>query len=111
MVPGILDRLVGVRAHAVVELLRRFGASHPQHEPHYYLSLLGVADRHRGRGLGIALLRENLARIDAEGAAAYLESSNPDNDKRYQALGFQPIVSFTAPEDGPTVTGMWRDPR
>jgi GNAT superfamily N-acetyltransferase len=94
-----------------MELLRRFGASHPQHEPHYYLSLLGVADRHRGRGLGIALLRENLARIDAEGAAAYLESSNPDNDKRYKALGFQPIVSFTAPEDGPTVTGMWRDPR
>jgi GNAT superfamily N-acetyltransferase len=36
------------------------------HEPHYYLSLLGTRDEHRGRGLGMALLKENLARIDAE---------------------------------------------
>jgi GNAT superfamily N-acetyltransferase len=111
LVPGILDSLVGARAPIVMELLSRFGASHPRHQPHYYLSLLGVADRHRGRGLGIALLRENLARIDAEGSAAYLESSNPHNDKRYQALGFRPIGSFTAPEGGPTITGMWRDAR
>ena len=109
--PSLLTELVGPRAPEVSELLRRFGEAHPRHEPHYYLSLLATADEHRGRGLGIALLRENLARIDIEGRSAYLESSNPDNNHRYASLGFAPIVSFQAPGGGPIVTGMWRRPR
>jgi GNAT superfamily N-acetyltransferase len=104
-----LERLVGPRAPDVMELLSRFGNTHPRHTPHFYLSLLATADAHRGRGIGLALLRENLARIDALGAPAYLESSNPQNNPRYQALGFMPIGSFHAPGDGPVVTGMWRD--
>jgi GNAT superfamily N-acetyltransferase len=104
----ILTELVGSRASDVAELIRRFGEAHPRGEPHYYLSLLGTADAYRGRGLGMALLRENLARIDAEGMPAYLESSNPANDRRYQDLGFVPVASFDAPGRGPVVTGMWR---
>jgi hypothetical protein len=56
----------------------------------------------------MALLRENLVRIDCEGLPVYLESSNPGNNPRYEALGFRPISSFTAPGGGPAVTGMWR---
>ena len=108
---ALLPELVGARAADVAELLRRFVAAHPNDQPHYYLSLLTTADRHRGRGLGMALLRENLARIDAEGAAAYLESTNPKNNPRYASLGFAPVVSFEAPGGGPTVTGMWRPAR
>lgn len=106
--PDLLRELVGPRAPEVGELLQRFGDAHPRHTPHYYLSLLATASEHRGRGLGIALLRENLARIDREGAPAYLESSNPANNPRYMALGFLPVTSFQAPGDGPVVTGMWR---
>ena len=106
--PDLLTELVGPRAPAVAELLQRFGDAHPRHAPHYYLSLLATADEHRGRGLGIALLRENLARIDREGTPAYLESSNPANNPRYMALGFLPVTSFQAPGGGPVVTGMWR---
>jgi len=106
--PDLLTGLVGTRAPEVTELLSRFGEAHPRHAPHYYLSLLATADAHRGRGLGIALLRENLARIDLEGRPAYLESSNPANNTRYEALGFVPITSFRAPGGGPVVTGMWR---
>jgi predicted GNAT family acetyltransferase len=79
--------------------------------PHYYLSLLGTHDDHRGKGTGMALLRENLARIDAEGAPAYLESTNPANLARYESVGFVRLGEFAAPEGGPTVTTMWRDPR
>jgi GNAT superfamily N-acetyltransferase len=107
--PDLLRELVGARTAEVTELLNRFAEAHPRHTPHYYLSLLATADAHRGRGLGIALLRENLARIDLEGLPAYLESSNPANNPRYQALGFVPVTSFRAPGDGPVVTGMWRD--
>ena len=107
-IPRVLAELVGDRVDPVTELLRRFEAAHPRKEPHYYLSLLGTQDAHRGRGLGMALLTENLARIDRERMPAYLESSNPANDRRYAAVGFVPIVTFQAPADGPPVTGMWR---
>jgi len=106
--PDLLTELVGSRASDVAELLLRFGEAHPRHEPHYYLSLLGTGEEHRGRGLGMALLQENLDRIDAERMPAYLESSNPGNNRRYESLGFVPVVSLRAPGDGPVVTGMWR---
>lgn len=106
-----LNDLAGRRAPDVGLLIDSFSQSHPQHEPHYYLSLLGVRRDHRGRGLGMALLEENLARIDAEHMPAYLESSNPNNNRRYEAVGFVPVTSFQAPGHGPVVTGMWRKGR
>jgi len=110
-IPGLLTELVGPRTADVLELMDRFGAAHPQAEPHYYLSLLGTRDEFRGQGLGMALLKENLARIDAEHMPAYLESSNPVNNERYESVGFVPVSSFHAPGDGPLVTGMWRKSR
>lgn len=107
--PGLLADLVGSRAADVTELMRRFDQAHPRTEPHYYLSLLGNHREHRGRGIGMALLKENLVRIDAIHMPAYLESSNPANDRRYESVGFVPITSFNAPCGGPTVTGMWRN--
>jgi len=107
-VEGLLDDLLGSRAAQVMELLERFDASHPQ-EDHYYLSLLGTHPDHRGRGLGMSLLAESLARIDAEGVPAYLESSNPANDARYESLGFTRVGEFSTPDDSHTASTMWRD--
>ena len=59
----------------------------------------------------MGLLAENLAQIDAEGVPAFLESSNPVNDRRYERLGFVRCGEFELGEDGPGVTQMWRDPR
>jgi len=106
--PNMLKKLVGERAPDVEELFNRFGSSHPRNEPHYYLSLLGTKTSQRGNGIGMALLRENLARIDALHMPAYLESSNPINNHRYESVGFKPVTSFRSPDDTITVTGMWR---
>ena len=93
-------------ADNILTILELFEASRPI-EPHYYLSLLGTHKNHRGQGSGMALLCENLARIDALGAPAYLESTNPANNERYMSVGFRPHGSFTIPS-GHTVTTMWR---
>jgi hypothetical protein len=51
-----------------------------------------------------------LARIDALGAAAYLESTNPANNGRYHSAGFAPRAEITMPT-GHVVTTMWRPAR
>jgi len=109
-VEPLLRELVGPRAPQVAQLLERFEASHPRHAPHYYLSLLGTADRHRGQGIGMALLAENLRRIDEEGKPAHLESSNPANNQRYERVGFRRTGEFTTPDGERTVATMWREP-
>ena len=93
------------------ELLRRLDAAHPRTEPHYYLSLLGTHPDHRGQGLGMRLLAHDLALIDEEHRAAYLESSNPTNNRRYARAGFEAVGEFSYPGNGPVVTTMWRPAR
>jgi ribosomal protein S18 acetylase RimI-like enzyme len=110
-VEPLLAELVGSHAASVMELLERFEASHPRDRPHYYLSLLGTHPDSRGGGLGMSLLAENLARIDEEAMPAYLESSNPDNNGRYERIGFRRVGEFSTPDDRHTVATMWRDPR
>jgi GNAT superfamily N-acetyltransferase len=107
----LLESVIGARAADVIELMERFDSSHPHDQPHYYLSLLGTDPARRGEGIGMALLRHNLAQIDAEGMPAYLESTNPANNSRYQGVGFSPRGSFSTPDDQHSVTTMWREPR
>ena len=95
----------------VRELLDRFEAAHPHEPPHWYLSLLGTHPEHRGKGLGMQLLRHNLDLIDLLHAPAYLESSNGANDRRYESVGFSRHGSFSTPDDSVTLTTMWRDAR
>jgi GNAT superfamily N-acetyltransferase len=107
---SMVIELLGDEAPRVLDSFARFDRAHPVDRPHYYLSLLATHPDRRGRGLGMGLLAENLARIDAEGTAAYLESTNPDNHRRYEGLGFARWGEFELGEDGPPVTQMWRDP-
>jgi GNAT superfamily N-acetyltransferase len=105
----LLEELAGPRSAEVLELLERFESSHPNGPPHYYLSLLGVHPDHRGKGLGMGLLAENLRSIDAEGVPAYLESTNSANDSRYAGLGFVRVGEFSTPDESVTVATMWRE--
>jgi GNAT superfamily N-acetyltransferase len=109
-VEGLLAEMLGGGAARVLETFARFDAAHPHEESHYYLSLLATNPEHSGRGLGMGLLADCLARFDAEGVPAFLESSNPVNTPRYERLGFAVRGEFELPEGGPNVTQMWRDP-
>jgi GNAT superfamily N-acetyltransferase len=107
----MLEGLVGSRAAEIELLFGRLANNHPDQPPHYYLSLLGTHPDHRGKGLGMTLLAKNLAIVDSEGMPAYLESSNPENDSRYERLGFARVGEFQRPDGRLTCSTMWREPR
>src|ERR1039458_742104 len=104
----LLTAVLGPRADEVHALFDCFGEHHPTDEPHYYLSLWATHHDHAGRGLGTALIYDNLAHIDGQGMPAYLESTNPANLPRYEALGFRRRAEF-GPLGGPVITTMWRE--
>jgi ribosomal protein S18 acetylase RimI-like enzyme len=120
LTPADEERMPGVIADAcepepgqrVREMLDAFDRNHPHEPPHFYLSLLATHPDHAGRKLGVGLVADCLAEIDAldPPAAAFLESSNPRNVARYERLGFRPTreVDLVA---GLTGTQMWRGPR
>jgi GNAT superfamily N-acetyltransferase len=100
-----------VAARAMFELWERFAANHPHDEPYAYLSLLATHPQHSGRGLGQRLLAEDLERWDTAGVPAFLESTNPANDHRYERAGFGRIGGFRAVLDDAPISTMWRPTR
>lgn len=104
----LMIEALGADSRRLLETLKRFDDARPS-EPHYYLSLLGTHPDHSGQGWGMGLLADNLGRIESEGAAAYLESSNPANVPRYERLGFAVFDEFDV-GNGISVAQMWRDP-
>ena len=106
----LMEETAGPEAAASArEIEARFAAAHPAGS-FFHLTILATHAGHRGKGLGMALLAETLTRIDALGAAAYLESTNPVNNERYRNAGFEPRAEITMPS-GRIVTTMWRPAR
>ncbi|MBR2171815.1 N-acetyltransferase [Sphingopyxis sp.] len=91
---------------ALFEQMERFHLK----EPHWYLPLIAADPAYRGRGLGTALMEAAIARIDADGRPAYLESSNPRNIPLYQRFGFEIIGAIQA-GTSPVLTPMLRPGR
>ncbi|MFI6401719.1 GNAT family N-acetyltransferase [Streptomyces sp. NPDC050548] len=110
---GLEGRLAAVTdagtARAIMEVGEQFEAAHPA-QPFFYLTILGTHADHRGKGLGMGLVADGLARIDALGAAGapvYLESTNPANNRRYESVGFE-VRDEIVTAGGQVVTTMWR---
>jgi len=83
---------------------------HPR-APHWYLAGIGTEPRLQGTGIGSRLMQARLARCDAAGAAAYLESSKESNVGFYERRGFTVTRELTIAGGGPTLWLMWRDPQ
>jgi GNAT superfamily N-acetyltransferase len=101
--------VVGREMARSVRSLARITSLRPR-EPHWYLAVLGTDPSRQGQGIGSALLQPVLARCDAEGARAYLESSKESNVPFYRRHGFHVAGEVHLPR-GPTVWTMWREPR
>lgn len=104
-----LERVYGAAGLArMAQVQQAVAARHPA-APHWYLAQTAVVPALRGRGLGGALLRHHLARVDQEGTAAYLEASTPRNQALYARCGFRPLgAPVVLPDQGPRLQPMWR---
>lgn len=89
--------------------LEEMGKWHPD-VPHWYLFAIGVDPDHQSEGLGSTLMEHMLPKSDADGALAYLESSNPRNVPFYLRHGFE-VMEVVQVGTSPTFTLMAREPR
>jgi GNAT superfamily N-acetyltransferase len=86
-------------AHAVI----------PAHA--WYLSILGVAPRLQGQGLGRALLKPTLRQADRSGSRCFLETFNSATLHFYNRLGFSEVAEHVEPTTGARYWIMLREPR
>src|SRR5215204_4986898 len=98
-----------VRTASVMGGLERMEQRHPHDPPHWYLFILGAEPTAQRRGLSSALLDHMLARVDADGMPAYLESSSERNLALYGRHGFE-VTGEVAIPGGPRIWPMWREP-
>lgn len=101
--------IFGAGALRVMSSMDIIEKRHPS-KPHWYLQTIGTEPAKQGKGFGGIVLRHQLARADATGAACYLESSKPSNVPIYKNFGFDVTGEIKLP-DGPTLWPMWRNPR
>ena len=64
---------------------------------HWYLSSLGVAPEHQGKGYAGILLTPMFSRLDEEQLPCYLETQKEDNIPFYQHYGFDVVEETVIP--------------
>ena len=109
--PGLV-RIVSLVPRRLSFLFRSLGELvrlHPKEE-HWYLALLAVDPSRQGQGVGRKLIEPVLARADAEGLPAYLETTKSANVSWYRGAGFE-LVDEVSVGDGPPIWTMRREPR
>jgi ribosomal protein S18 acetylase RimI-like enzyme len=82
-----------IRGLALAEALEKF---HPK-APHAHLVFLGVSTAAQGKGVGSAMLKAQLAPVDAQHLPAYLETSSQRNVDLYGRHGFEITGEFDKP--------------
>jgi GNAT superfamily N-acetyltransferase len=79
-------------------------------EPHWYLAILGTEPAAQGRGIATSLLAPILARCDAAGLPARLETATEANLGFYQARGFAVVGEAQVADGGPRLWALQRPP-
>lgn len=109
LIEVILQTVSQSQQDEVSSLLEKTSHFHP-HDPHWYLGILGVEPIQQKKGYGSALIKQVLAFCDRDRQIAYLESSNPANNKFYEQHGFE-IIDQIQVRQSPTIFPMLRYPQ
>lgn len=111
VLPTILAATGFSRLGRISAMRKVMDERHPMDRPHAYLWFLGVRPEAQGFGVGSRMLKAGLAKVDAQGLPAYLESSNQANVPLYRRYGFEVTQEFRAAPDAPPLWAMWREPQ
>lgn len=123
-VPAGTDHRVGAEARAVIDavasaafgdrlaMIDRVDAEVARHRPpsDWHLATMGTRPEHERRGLGTAVLLPMLRELDAAGAVATLETSEPGNLRFYGRVGFEAVAHVEPLHGAPPVWVMRRAP-
>ena len=107
--PGDTWEILGEHAERHAAFWGWVGEHEPS-EPLLYLSHIGVQPERQGEGLGSALMRDGLVAADHDAVATWLETSRADNVAYYERFGFRTMMHEDAPEGGPHIWFMRREP-
>ena len=107
MAKAMVDAADPARLEQAAPLMDEVQSYHPHDEPCWYLPIIGVDPAWQGQGLGAALLKEALKKVDEDNLPAFLESSNPANVSLYMRHGFEPLAELQH-GDSPVMTPMLR---
>jgi GNAT superfamily N-acetyltransferase len=77
----------------------------------WQLELIGTLPEHQRKGLARSLLERQLQRCDQDGAAAWLEATDPANPPIYERFGFETITQIAGPRWLPGYWVMRREPQ
>ena len=110
--PAAAQTLVSRKLPRILSLAQRMLGdaveAHFPSDPFWYLHIAGVDPARQGRGLGGASIRAGLARCDADGVPAYLETATESNVGLYARLGFELTGEWSVPKGGPRFWSMMR---
>lgn len=77
----------------------------------WFLATMGTRPDSQRRGLGSAVLQPKLHELDVAGQTAHLDTSDPDNVRFYERLGFTIVATHDRlPHGAPTTWTMERRP-
>lgn len=92
------------------ELFWEWVASKIPSEPLWHLDSVAVLPGCQGRGIGSALIEFGLEHARDSGTAMLLETGTQRNVPLYERLGFRVVEEADAPDGGPHVWFMRREP-
>jgi len=108
LLPATLkSRMSFAKLRAALAAVREMAKNHPT-DPHWYVSVLGVAGAAQGQGLGASLLGNIITRADTDAVPIYLETANRANLSYYGRFGFETISEIDLPGDSPPLWTLLR---
>jgi ribosomal protein S18 acetylase RimI-like enzyme len=105
---ALFRRQLGDRSEAVMAAGGATDGYEPD-SPHGFCFYVGVRGAAQGQGLGQAVMRPALERLDQAGLPAYLVSTNARNVSFYRRFGFE-VTAEVEQVPGVTVRPMLRQP-
>jgi ribosomal protein S18 acetylase RimI-like enzyme len=104
-----LIRTFGSALGRAIQIADAIDKRHPKTFDFWYLHYAGVRPEHQGKGWGGAAIRAGIARAEADGVPAWLETATLSNVGLYQRLGFEVVEEWDIPNGGPHFWSMMRN--